>query len=197
MNSARFRTLAVFSAVAILAGRAGIAMADQLYKGDAWASVASDERAAEVGDILTVLIAESASSSSRLQKNSSRSTDIGGALSAGGIGESAVLDFGGSYSGRGEIVRNERFATQMSAMVAEVLPNGDLLIEGAQHMLINGEETRVAVRGQVRRQDIQSGNYVLSSRIAHAEIDYDGKGFVTRSARPGLINRILNFLGLG
>lgn len=174
----------------------GAAAADQLYNGDRWASVASDERASEVGDILTVLISESASSSSRLQQNSSRNTGLGGSFAAGPIDESASLDFGNSHAGRGEIVRNERFATQMSALVVAVLPNGDLAIEGSQFMQINGEETRVAVRGQVRKQDIQPGNYVLSSRIARAEIDYDGKGFVTRSAKPGLINRIFNFLGL-
>lgn len=191
------RTAIPLAALAAALGWASPSAADQLYRGDRWAAVASDERASEVGDIITVLISESASSSSRLQQNSSRDTDIGGSLVAGPIGESAALDFGGSYAGRGEIVRSDRFATQMSALVVDVLANGDLTIEGSQFMLINGEETRVAVRGRVRKQDIQSGNYVLSSRIAQAEIDYDGKGFVTRSAKPGLINRIFSFLGLG
>ncbi|MEO7680134.1 MAG: flagellar basal body L-ring protein FlgH, partial [Sphingomonas sp.] len=53
------------------------------------------------------------------------------------------------------------------------------------------------VRGRVRAADIGADNRVLSSRIADAQIDYDGKGFVSRSAKPGILNRVFRFLGLG
>jgi flagellar L-ring protein precursor FlgH len=49
----------------------------------------------------------------------------------------------------------------------------------------------------VRSADIRADNTILSNRIADAQIDYDGRGFVSRSAKPGLINRIFSFLGLG
>ena len=52
-------------------------------------------------------------------------------------------------------------------------------------------------RGRIRPQDISPENAISSFRIADAQINYDGKGFVSRSAKPGLINRILSFLGLG
>jgi len=55
----------------------------------------------------------------------------------------------------------------------------------------------IGVRGRIRPYDISAENAVLSSRIADAQIDYDGKGFVSRSAKPGLLNRIFSFLGLG
>lgn len=196
MTRSALRGCAMLVGLAITAST-GTAQADQLFDGSSWSAMASDERAGAVGDILTVVVSESARASSELRQNSSRSTDIGGSIGVGSIDESATLDVGGSYSGRGEVTRTEQFITQMSAEVVEVLANGDLVIQGQQHLVINGENTRISVRGKVRPQDIVSGNYVFSSRIAQAQIDYDGKGFVSRSAKPGLINRIFSFLGLG
>jgi len=173
------------------------AKADQLYSGGGWPAVAADDRARAVGDTVTVLIHQAASASSKLQKNSSRNTEFGGGVRGGSVDESVSLDFGGNYGGKGELVRSEQFVARMSAEVVGLAPNGDFLIEGRQRMLINGETTSIGVRGRIRPQDISAGNAILSSRIADAQIDYDGKGFVSRSARPGIINRILSFLGIG
>lgn len=173
------------------------AQAEQLYDGSEFSAMVGDQRASRIGDIVTILIAESSRSSSRLQNNSARSTDIGGGIRVSGLNENASLEFGGSYSGRGEVVRSDQFVAQMSAQIVEVFANGDLLIEGQQDLSINGEETRVSVRGRVRRIDISEANNVLSSRLAQAEIDYNGEGFVSRSARPGIVNRIFSFLGIG
>jgi flagellar L-ring protein precursor FlgH len=63
-------------------------------------------------------------------------------------------------------------------------------------MNVNGEETTIRVRGRVRPADISRGNQVLSTRIADAQIDYDGRGFVSRNARPGLVHRLFSLLGL-
>lgn len=173
------------------------AQADQLYRGGAWSAVAADRTARNVGDTVTVLIHQAARASSKLQNSSSKKTNLGGRFAAGGIDESAKLDFGGDYAGKGEVVRTEQFVAQMTAQVTGIAPNGDLLIEGRQKMLVNGEKTTIGVRGRIRQQDIGAENVVLSSRIADAEIDYDGKGFVSRSAKPGIVNRILGFLGIG
>jgi flagellar L-ring protein precursor FlgH len=171
--------------------------AEQLYQDGSWSALATDRKAAAVGDSVVVVIYQSTRASSRLENNSSRNSEVGGGLKAGGIDESASLDFGGSYAGKGEAVRTEQFVAQMSALVTQIMPNGDLVIEGTQQMLINGEETAIGVRGRIRPQDISAENAVLSSRLADAQIDYDGKGFVSRSAKPGLLNRIFSFLGIG
>lgn len=173
------------------------AAADQLYRGGGWPAVAADHRANAVGDTVIVLIHEAASASSKLQKNSSRRTQFGGSVNGGSVDESVSLDFGGNYGGKGELTRSEQFVARMSAEIVGLAPNGDFLIEGRQRMLINGEATTIGVRGRIRPQDISAANAILSSRIADAQIDYDGKGFVSRSARPGIINRILSFLGIG
>lgn len=132
-----------------------------------------------------------------MQNVSRRSTDLSGGIQAGNIDESGAISFGGSYSGRGEVRRSERFVTQLTVSVAEVLPNGDLAISGSQNMRVNGEDTIVAVRGRIRAIDLDGDNRVPSNRIADAQINYDGHGFVSRSSRPGLINRLFSFLGIG
>lgn len=171
--------------------------AEQLYTGSQWAGVASDNRARAVGDVLMVLIAETASATNRVRNNSSKNTSLSGGISVGSIDESADLGLRGGYSGTGEVERTDRFLARMAAQVVAVLPNGDFLVEGQQRLMINGERRDIAVRGQVRQADITSDNSVPSSRIANAEINYDGKGWVSRSAKPGLINRIFSFLGIG
>jgi len=76
-----------------------------------------------------------------------------------------------------------------------ILPNGDLHVSGAQELNINGDKTNIRIKGRVRLADI-ANNAVLSNRLADATIDYDGSGFVSSSARPGLLTRIINWLGL-
>ncbi len=171
--------------------------AEQLYHGDGWPAVTADRKARAVGDAVSILIVEATKASSKLENNSGRKSQTGGKFQAGGIDEEASIEFGGSYAGHGEVVRAEQFVAQISATVIALAPNGDLVIEGKQQMLINGEETLIAVRGHVRPQDISADNAVPSSRIADAQIDYDGKGFVSRSAKPGLLSRLFSFLGVG
>jgi flagellar L-ring protein precursor FlgH len=171
--------------------------AEQLYRGDAWPAVATDRKAMGVGDSVSILILETTRASSRLENSSGRKSRVGGSFQAGGIDEDGSIEFGGSYAGRGEVVRAEQFVAQISANVTGIAPNGDFVIEGRQMMLINGEETLIAVRGRIRPQDIAADNTIPSSRIADAQINYDGKGFVSRSAKPGLLNRIFSFLGIG
>lgn len=184
-----------FAAMVLL--MAASAQADQLYTGDGWAGVASDNKAAGIGDIVTVVIFEAASATNRVGTRSGKDTSLNGGLSVGGIDESISFGFDSRFRGIGETERSDRFVASMAAQVVDVLPNGDLVVEGRQNLLINGEKRDIEVRGQVRRVDITPDNTVASSRLANAMINYDGKGYVTRSAKPGLINRIFSFLGIG
>jgi flagellar L-ring protein precursor FlgH len=184
------------AAVALLAAPIPAA-AQNLFPGGNWSSMAADRRATSVGDTITVVIQQAAEASNSTQNASRKSTDLSGGFRAGSIDESGQLSIGGGYSGRGEVRRSERLVAQLSVTVVEVLPNGDYRIHGEQRMHVNGENTIIAVRGRIRSVDIRSDNSVLSGRIADAQINYNGKGFVSRSAKPGLLNRVFSFLGLG
>ena len=191
--SARLRLIGL--ACAALAA-ASPALADDLYRGSNWSSMSSDRRATEPGDVLTVVIFQAAEATNVAQNNSRKSTDLRGSIQGGSLSESGSIEFGGGYSGRGEVKRAEKLVAQISLTVQDVLPNGDLVVAGEQWLKVNGERTRIGVRGRVRTADIRADNSVLSNRIADAEIDYDGRGFVSRSAKPGFITRIFSFLGL-
>lgn len=183
-------------AVALLTCWSGQALAEDLYRNGLTQSLSSDRRAAAVGDLLTVIVVQAAESSSTMSSGSQKSSVLDGRFAAGSIDERAELSFGGRYNGQGEVRRSEKFVTQMSATIMEVLPNGDFVIDGRQRMKINGEETLVEVRGRIRPADIDGEDRVASNRIADAEINYNGKGLVSRSAKPGLIQRVFSFLGL-
>lgn len=170
---------------------------DQLFRGDRWAGIASDNRAQQIGDTVMVLISEAASATNRVRNTSSKDTKLSGGLSVGGINESGNLGLRGGYAGSGEVERTDRFVARMAAKVVETLPNGDFVVEGRQNLMINGERRDIVVRGQVRQIDISSDNAIASSRLANAQINYDGKGWVSRSAKPGVINQIFSFLGIG
>lgn len=184
-------------AAAALYAAAGPAGADDLFRDSQWAAMASDRSAAHIGDILTVIVYQSAEARNAAQNTSRTRRSFEGGLRSGSIDESASLSMDGSYSGQGEVRRSESFVTQISVTITDVLPNGDFLIAGEQQMRVNGERTTVRVRGRVRPADIHGGNQVLSTRVADAEISYDGRGFVSRNARPHLVHRLFSLLGLG
>lgn len=173
----------------------GPAQARDLFD-PSWAGVATDQRAARVGDIITVVVYQNAEARNAAENTARKRNTLDGDLQTGSTSESASLSLGGDYAGRGEIRRSESFVTQISVAVTEILPNGDFLVGGAQLMQINGEKTVVRVRGRVRPIDITAGNQILSTRIADAEISYDGKGFVSRSSKPGMLNVLFSLLGL-
>lgn len=171
-------------------------LAEQLYDRDKSASLVTDNRALTVGDIVTVVIFESASATNRVGTRTGKDTSLNGNIGVGNINETLSFGLGSGYRGIGETERSDRFAASLAAQVVEVLPNGDFLIEGAQYMLVNGEHRDIEIRGRIRPIDISADNTIISSRLANAEINYDGEGFATRGAKPGILNRIFSFLGL-
>lgn len=174
-----------------------VAAGQSLYEDSAWSHFATDYKASAVGDIVTIAIYQTSEARNAAQSALGRDTDIGGAISGGSLNEAGDLSLSGKYSGHGETRRSGSIMAQVSAEVIDIYPNGDLLVEGKQQVLVNGEETIIGVRGRVRPVDISSDNVVLSGRLANAQIDYDGSGFVSRSARPGIISRLFSLLGLG
>lgn len=173
------------------------AFGENLYVPGNWSALAADMRASHVGDVLTIVIYESATASNSASSGSKKSSRVEGSITAGDVlNESAGLKLGGGSDNQGTNGRSGRMVAQISATVEEVLPNGDLRVAGTQLLNLSGERTAIKVKGRVRAADITGANIVLSSRLADAQIDYDGSGFVSRSGKPGIVSRIFNFLGL-
>jgi len=182
-------------ALAIAACTTG-ARADNLYHADGWAALASDRTARRTGDLITILVYESASASNSARSGSQKQARIDGNVGAGNFNKSAGAGISGGSDSNGTTGRSGQMVAQISGQVTAIEPNGDLEIAGQQVIHINRERTLIKVRGRVRPADISATNTVLSSKLADAAIDYDGSGFVSRSARQGIVTRLFSWLGL-
>ncbi|MDF3836834.1 flagellar basal body L-ring protein FlgH [Cupriavidus basilensis] len=190
VHLARLALLACF-------GLAVGARAANLFDANNPLSLGSDRRAAKVGDAVTVLVVESSSASNTADTSTSAGANINAKFgSSWGQTQQMTLGVGDDYGGKGRIQRSGKLLAQISTTIKDVLPNGDFVIAGSQTINMNGEKTSIALEGRIRPMDIGDSNTILSSRLADAKIDYVGDGFLTDRSKPGLIPRILGWLGL-
>jgi len=96
------------------------------------------------------------------------------------------------FKGGGVTTRTGQLTATMTARVMEVLPNGDLVLEGAREIEINGDRQIVVLTGVARPSDIGKDNDVLSTNIGQLRIRYFGKGLMKDNLKPGFLVRILN-----
>lgn len=170
-----------------------------MFDEQTYRSLVAEDKAAHVGDVLTVIVQEAASASSTADQSSQRSFNLsanakGGSADASPHSVAAGIATDGDGIGRTQ--RSGKLLAQLSVRVTSVDPNGSLAVSGQQSLKINGEEQLITLSGIVRPRDITEGNTVLSSRIGNAHIRFEGKGFVTNQSKPGWLVRILAWLGL-
>jgi flagellar L-ring protein FlgH len=158
-----------------------------------------DQRAQQVGDILTVAVnitdkAAIANQTQRSRKNSEDSTvDSFWARKTLPITNTTLpatllaTDSNSSVDGKGSVNRQEALQTNVAAVVTQVLPNGNLVVEGKQEVRVNFEVRELVVAGIVRPEDIASDNTIESTKIAEARIAYGGRGQISdvQQARYG------------
>lgn len=186
------------------AAEPAIYQANSLFRSDA-RGFFKDQRAAKVGDILTVVVTiddrAQIGNSTSTSRSSSNEAGLGGALGsifnavapADVSAEAAIGTSSGiSNSGNGSVNRSERMTTQVAAVVTQVLPNGNLVIEGRQEVRVNFEVRDLIVAGIVRPEDIGSDNTIASSKIAEARIAYGGRGQITDVQQPRYGQQILD-----
>src|SRR3982074_3419056 len=156
-----------------------------------------DQRAARIGDILTVTVnitdkanIANETQRSRSSKEDSGITDFAGSKLLTGSaaqvlpGRLLTTDSTASTDGKGSVNRQEALQTNVAAVVTQLLPNGNLVVEGKQEIRVNFEIRELIVAGIVRPEDIQSDNTIDSSKIAQARIAYGGRGQITDIQQP-------------
>lgn len=162
-----------------------------------------DLRAARLDDIVTILVVENTSASAKgtvqTQRQSSAQSSItalGGLKNATGLWPNlANLGTQTQLNGQGVTTRSANLTTTVTARVTQVLPNGNLVIEGIKNVAVNSENQLITVRGVIRPVDIDTNNTVVSDRIGQMEVLVNGKGVVNDSVRrPFFLYRLL--LGL-
>jgi flagellar L-ring protein precursor FlgH len=173
------------------------ASANSLWRNGARAFF-QDQRASKIGDILTVNIDINDTAKLSNQTDTSRETKLDGGVSKffgleskldkvlPGTPDPAHLITSGSNSsvaGSGSVNRSEAITLTIAAVVAGVLPNGNLRIEGRQEVRINQELRELTIAGIVRPEDITSANTIRHTQIAEARVSYGGRGAVSRVQR--------------
>ncbi|MGT2501442.1 flagellar basal body L-ring protein FlgH [Bradyrhizobium guangxiense] len=165
-----------------------------------------DQRARQVGDLLTVTvnITDKANLSnetqrSRTNKEDSGITDFIGSQTISQAnkilpGRILTADATASSDGKGSVNRTEALQTNVAAVVTQVLPNGNLVVEGKQEIRVNYEIRELVVAGIVRPEDIQSDNTIDSSKIAQARIAYGGRGQIMDVQQPRYGQQVMDVL---
>lgn len=166
----------------------------------------SDNRARQVGDILTVLISETSLVGQREQRQLNKSHESGGkfnlegSTTAGRASRSAQADLEIDsssrrlFNGNAQFNSNRQFTDRMAVHVVDVLPNGNMVIEGHRIRMVSDERRLLRITGIVRPADLTPNNTVQSEVIANFKIEYEGRGVETSFTNQGWFNRMWNVL---
>lgn len=165
-----------------------------LIQPDSYRGLVADRRAHRVGDMLTVLIVETARASASADTQASSGTQLHGRLQRPIFTHDFGLGLSGGDAGQGETNRAGLLEAQLAVRVVGIEPDGLLRIRGEQTVIINGERQRIALKGLVRESDILSSNEIPSDRISDAQIEFTGHGAVSESQRQSFIYRFLKWL---
>jgi flagellar L-ring protein FlgH len=162
-----------------------------------------DRRARATNDLVTIRVVESiegaGSADSALDKNSKAGASVGSLFGVTKKLPSAIdptnlasTSSDSTFKGSGTTTRSGTLSATITARVLEVLPNGDLVLEGAREIEINGDRQMVVLTGVCRPRDVSDQNVVLSPSIGQLRIRYFGRGLMKDNLKPGWLIRVLN-----
>ena len=153
-----------------------------------------DTKASKVGDIVTVLIAESSMASKASETKTSRASDNTLGFKAGSVPTDFQVKGGNKFEGIGRTTRAGNLNATLTAVVVEVFPNGNLKIDGVKDIKVNDESQYITVSGIVRPEDIGRNNSIVSTDIADAKIVYEGEGSLDDEQRPGWLGKVFKWV---
>lgn len=170
-------------------------------------SLFSDQRARHIGDILTVKITEVSQASESATTDTTRKSQTVAQLNNffgvenHGIGPwkntaNLINSYtpNNDFAGAGATTRSGSLSATITARVMEVLPNGNLAIEGKREIYVNNEKKEILLQGIVRPRDIAFDNSILSTQVADAKVMYTGIGVVAEKQRPGWGQRLFDYV---
>jgi len=181
----------------------GITSAQSLWKDDVSKPMFADKRATGIGDILTILVQESTSSSkdnkTATAKESGMDANLetffyspmaSGLLTKGGQMPALKFNSKSDFTGGGTINNSEKLSARAAVQVMDVLPNRNLVIGGRRETSVGGEKQTMVLHGIVRPEDVLANNTIYSYNIADATIQIISKGTISDSQRKGWFHKI-------
>jgi flagellar L-ring protein precursor FlgH len=176
--------------------------ADSLWNPANSRSMAADKKAQAVGDILTILIQENNGATRQNNTTTSKKASVNAAIASFlySPGASSLLTKKGAlpalnytsdteFAGGGSINNAETITAQVAVRVVDVLPNGNMVVEGQLRTAFSGEKQDAVVRGTVRPDDVMANNTLYSYNIADATIQFISKGTITDAQRKGWLTK--------
>jgi flagellar L-ring protein precursor FlgH len=196
--------LLCIAAAGVLALAGNGARADSLWSSSTTAiSMVSDKRAISVGDILNILVQENSTASKDTSTKTSKKTGLDAALTsflfspqASGLltkkGQMPAFKFNYAhdFDGSGQVNATEKIIARIAVTVMDVLPNGNLIVEGTRQTSFAGESQDVVLRGVVRPADVTANNTVYSYNVANATIKLISKGAASDASKKGWLTKI-------
>lgn len=179
-----------------------------IYQAGYAVSLFEDQRARNVGDLLTVQLAENTTASKEAKTNTKRdsTTTIDNPILLGSTPQfnapgilplasnrdntlAGSLGSSNDFKGSGDSSQKNSLSGRITVTVSEVLPNGYLMIRGEKMLTLNQGDEYVRISGIVRPADIRPDNSVLSTQVGDAQISYAGKGQVADANAAGWLAR--------
>jgi flagellar L-ring protein FlgH len=166
-----------------------------------------DQRAKTVGDIVTVKITEVSAATEKATTDTGRSSSLQAGVpnflgmemnQAGKLfatpDKMITASSANNFSGSGETTRSGSLSATITARVVDVMPNGNLAIEGKRELYVNNEKKEILLQGVIRQKDIASDNSVFSTQVADAKVIYTGVGTIGEKQRPGWLSRAFDLV---
>ena len=200
----RFVLLAVSSVVFVLLVKSGHADSIWDRRDQRSGYLFHDNRARRVGDLLTVVVREVTGASTNEERKLDKSSlesgkfNFAGKSSANGSGRDAAAEFNANrssdrtFNGKTEYENDRKFLDQMTVTVVDVLPNGNLVIEGYRKRVVSNETRLLRISGVVRANDVDLKNSIESRLIANFNVAYEGLGVESRFTNQGWLGRVGN-----
>lgn len=195
--------LLMCSMLILLLGTSG--SGESLYE-PGGSSLFTDLKAQVIGDIVFILVEENTTSTSEAKTDGSKEISMKGGLKVTGFFEDLLgfpavieplesmdIDPAEEFKASGKTSTKGTFKSRITATVIDILPNGNLVIEGKRTIKINDDTEAMMIIGTIRPWDIGADNTIASQLVADVEISYTGRGQIAERQKAGLLTELFNF----
>ncbi len=187
----------IFSFILVLFLFICICWGESLWNKKSSKSLYTDSKASGIGDILTIIIVETAVADQGASTALDKTTQIEGSNFTGIVEKffnPFAVEAGDNFQTQGTTKQTQNLRAKITAQIVEILPNGNFVIEGKRSIVVNKDKQVIVLSGIIRPEDITKDNTILSSLISDAQIRYEGEGIIAKRQKPGILTKIFNMI---